>query len=163
MIMAKVDKLIDQFAAKLAASEHVAIQRVLRAPWTAELQNKLPKRFPRSFGSLISRYAFPAFDLWGIAFFGNTGAGNETDLEVAIFKDRGLCEVLLSKEYVQIGRPDTGDYDPVCFDPTGPINNREYPIVRIDHEEILCNCRIKVTSQIAPSFFKLVEQFLAAK
>ena len=161
--MAKVDQLVDQFASKLSASRIVAIRKIDEAPWVADLESKLPKRFPRSFGSFIARYSFPAFDLWGISFFGNTGANNENDLEAAIFKDRGLCEVLLSNGYVQIGRPDSGDYDPVCFDPTGPINNREYPIVRIDHEEVLCNFRIKVTDHIAPSFLNLVDRFLRAK
>ena len=37
-------------------------------------------------------------------------------------------------------------------------NNRDYRIVKIDHEEVLCNYRIKVVSEIAPSFRALVLQ-----
>jgi len=49
------------------------------------------------------------------------------------------------------------DYDPVCFDVSSPIN-RDYRILKIDQEEILCNYRIKVVSEIAPSFRALVLQ-----
>ena len=49
------------------------------------------------------------------------------------------------------------DYDPVCFE-IKSRRNRDYRIVKIDHEEILCNYRIKVVSEIAPSFRALVLQ-----
>lgn len=49
------------------------------------------------------------------------------------------------------------DYDPVCFD-ISVRNNRDYRVVKIDHEEILCNYRVKVVSEIAPSFRALVLQ-----
>lgn len=49
------------------------------------------------------------------------------------------------------------DYDPVCFDIKSG-NNRDYRIVKIDHEEIFCNNRIKVVSEIAPGCRALVLQ-----
>ena len=48
-------------------------------------------------------------------------------------------------------------YDPVCFD-IGLRKNYDYRIVKIDHEEILCNQRIKVVPESAPSFRALVLQ-----
>jgi hypothetical protein len=50
-----------------------------------------------------------------------------------------LSEVLLPARYVQIGRPDTGSFDAICFDSNEPAQDREYRIVQVDHEEILCN------------------------
>jgi hypothetical protein len=49
------------------------------------------------------------------------------------------------------------DYDPVCFD-IKSRKNRDYRIVKIDHEEILSNHRIKVVSEIAATFRALVLQ-----
>jgi len=53
---------------------------------------------------------------------------------------------------MQFAQATGGHCDPLCFDPSSR-KNRDYRIVKIDHEEILCNCRIKVVSEIcAPSF-----------
>jgi hypothetical protein len=46
--------------------------------------------------------------------------------------------------------------DPVCFDIKSGTNSKDYRIVKIDHGEILCNYRVKVVKEIAPSFSHLV-------
>lgn len=48
------------------------------------------------------------------------------------------------------------DYDPVCFDISVRTKQGDYRIVKIDHEEILCNDRVKVVEELAPSFEQLV-------
>jgi len=48
------------------------------------------------------------------------------------------------------------DYDPVCFDIKSRKKNGECRIVKIDHEEILCNNRVKLVAELAPSFRELV-------
>lgn len=63
--------------------------------------------------------------------------------------------------YVQIGRPDTGDFDAICFDLNEPAQNREYRIVQVDHEDILCNWKVRVSGELWPSFIKLVEGALS--
>jgi hypothetical protein len=50
------------------------------------------------------------------------------------------------------------DSDPVCFDIKSGTNSKDYRIVKIDHGEILCNYRVKVVKEIAPSFRHLVLQ-----
>jgi hypothetical protein len=42
-------------------------------------------------------------------------------------------------------------YDPVCFD-IGLRKNYDYRIVKIDHEEILCNQRIEVFLKLRRAF-----------
>ena len=54
------------------------------------------------------------------------------------------------------------DYDPVCFDMNSRKKNREMRVVKIDHEEILCNYRIKVVAELARSFEALVLQTIEA-
>ncbi len=160
--MARVDHVVDRFAVRLASLKVTQINEIKIAPWIEDFEKKLPKVLPRSFRSLVTRYSFQSFDLRGITFFGNSGGSkdNFNDLVVACFADKHLTETLLPSGYVQIGRPDTGDYDPICFDTKKSKQNREYSIVRIDHEEVLCNYRIKVTAEIASSFLALIEEYL---
>lgn len=72
--------------------------------------------------------------------------------------DRPLCRAynLLQHGYLQFARPDTGDYDPICFDTRRRLKGGEHPVVRVDHESILCNKRIGTVTEIAPSFLKFV-------
>jgi hypothetical protein len=158
--MGKVDQLIDEFVTKLASSESIPARRIESAPWISDLAARLPKRFPRSFDSFVTRYSFPSIDLRGITFFGNSGDKSDLDLATAIFKDKLLCEVLLRSSHTQIGRPHTGDYDPICFEGTTGMNNREYPIARINHESVICYSRIGVTERVAPSFLQFVKNYL---
>ena len=48
------------------------------------------------------------------------------------------------------------DYDPVCFDLSSRKKGGEYRIIKIDHEEILCNDRLRIVSELAPTFEQLV-------
>jgi len=66
-----------------------------------------------------------------------------------------IADELLPAGYLQFGNPHEGNYDPICFD-TNKISNNEYPIVQIDHEEILCRSRIRVVKEVAPSFLELI-------
>ena len=66
--MAKINELIDSFAAMLRKNG-VPIREADNVLRLGRFEEKLPKRLPQSFGSLLSRYSFPAFDLLGISFF----------------------------------------------------------------------------------------------
>jgi hypothetical protein len=73
-------------------------------------------------------------------------------------KDEGLWEGLMAAGYIQFGLGPDMDSDPVCFDIKSETNRKDYRIVKIDHGEILCNYRVKVVKEIAPSFRHLVLQ-----
>ncbi len=130
-------------------------------PGLRTLEVKLPKRFPASFRSLLTRYAFPSFDAGGLSFFSNTGTASDDELSVAIFNDRNIAAATLKAGYIQFARPETQSYDPVCFDARRASSNREFPLVRLDHEEILCRERIVVTATLADSFYLFVADFVS--
>jgi hypothetical protein len=67
---------------------------------------------------------------------------------------------LLRAGFLQIGQWFIGHYDPMCFD----CNSRtvEPRIVQLDHEEILCNTRIVLVKEIAPSFPDLLRGLLGS-
>jgi hypothetical protein len=153
------NQLIDRFAAKLT-SLGVSIRAEENLEQLQAFQAKLPKRLPQTFTALLAAYSFPAFDLGGITFFG-WGPGIHDFSGVAPPAKGSLSELLLPAGYIQIGRPDTGSFDAVCFK-LGPNQNREYPIVVADHEEILCNFRVKIREEIWPSFRKLIESVISS-
>lgn len=149
------DRLIDSFAAKLE-SQGVRITRADNSALVEKLEAGLPNRLPRSFESLLLRYGFPPFDAGGITFFGWESESSEL-FHVLPPNEGTLSELLLPAGYIQIGRPDTGDFDAVCFDLNAPKQNRECCIVRADHEEILCNFRVRIVAELWPSFSNLAD------
>lgn len=82
--------------------------------------------------------------------------GGADDIYTAIFEDKIMSLFLLDKGYLQFARPDCGSYDPICFN-TNKKRGDEYEIVRICHESILCNNKLKIINVIAPSFRRWVE------
>jgi len=127
------------------------------SPWVAELETKLPGRFPPSFRSLVTRYLFPALEIGPVEVFANTGTRLTAELADAIFADRFLAEPLLRNGFVQIGRPGSGSYDPIAFDLGRRRGGGECPLVRIDHEVALMQGQVRVIEEVAPSFLALIE------
>lgn len=148
-----VHELIDDFVSVVDPSGNI-FRRVYEAPWIDALELTLKLRLPVSFRSLVARYVFLTFDAGGISFFANTGVVSMAELSAAIFKDRIIAEASLRAGYIQFGRPEGGSYDPICFNAARSSSNREFPIVRLDHEEILCNDRIRVSRTVSDSFYR---------
>ncbi len=149
----KIHEIIDRFVSSVVSPE-ANFRRIENALWIDDLEAKLPKRFPASFRSLITRYSFAAFDCGELSFFANLGDGADEDLSVAIFRDRFISDATLQAGFVQFARPVCGSYDPVCFDANRSRNRREFPIVRLDHEAILCRDKIRVSNELADSFLE---------
>jgi len=150
---------IDEFV-KVADPAATIFRRIDSAPWIEPLEKLLPKRFPVSYNSLITRYAFPAFDAGGIHFFANSGDQSLDELSVAIFDDQNIAQVTHADCLIQFARPEGGSYDPICFDARRSANNREYPIVRLNHEDILCHNQIGSPTNVAHSFYHFVFDFV---
>jgi hypothetical protein len=148
-----VGELIDRFVAIIDPAGSV-FRRIDSAPWIDALETRLPKRFPASFRSLVTRYAFPSFDVSGLYFFANRGVDSYDDLSVAVFKDKFIADATLKAGYIQFARPLGGSYDPICFDARQSVSNREFPIVQLDHEDILCRNRIRTVASLSDSFYR---------
>jgi hypothetical protein len=153
------DKLIESFAA-LVKAHNVPIREEDNKSRLEVFELKLPKRLPQSFESFLSRFSFPAFDVLGITLFGWDSDANPY-VEEASAARGSLSELLIPAGYVQIGRTDLGGFDAICFDWNSSAQNREYRIVQVDHEDILCNSKIRVVGELWPSFVKLVEGALS--
>ena len=155
-----VHELIDQFVVLIDPTSSV-FRKVESAPWIDALETKLPRRLPVSFRSLVTRYAFPSFEADGLYFLENQGVDDSRDeLSVAIFKDQFIADVTLKSGYIQFARPEGGSYDPICFDARYAVSNREFPIVRLDHEDILCREQIRSVATVSDSFYRFVAEFV---
>ncbi|MCI4569045.1 SMI1/KNR4 family protein [Lysobacter sp. CFH 32150] len=123
-------------------------------PWLEAVEASFGLQLPEPYRSLIQAYRFPEFDVPGFEAFSNLGDGSGYDISHAPFQDPGLCEWLLPRRYLQIGRPEFANYDPICFDMK---SSKQTPqIVRIDHEDILL-CRKHVNVRVvSESFVSLV-------
>ena len=124
------------------------------------LELELDIRLPDSYRSLVARFDFGSFDLGGVSLYGTTSSDDYEAVHVAAVHDRALYDVVRSAGFVPFGRPETGSYDPICFDTRRKVAHHEYPIVRLDHEQALCYSRAKVTGSLAGSFRELTARFL---
>ena len=156
---ATTDKLIDSFAA-VVKGHGVPIRAEDNAIRISRFEEKLPKRLPQSFSSFLSRYSFPAFDVLGVTLYAWDCDSNPY-IEEASAPKNSLSEFLIPAGFVQIGRTDVGGFDAICFDWNKPVQNREYRVVQVDHEDILCNSKVRIVSELWPSFIKLVQETLS--
>lgn len=118
------------------------------------LYSKLPARFPPLFERLVLSYRWAEVDLQLFTLLANPpGVGLN---KLFSPRDHYMWPFLLRAGYIQFGKGSGGDYDPVCFDVSSRKKNRDCRIVKIDHEEILCNDRLKIVAELAPSFEQLV-------
>jgi hypothetical protein len=154
--MMNTHDVIDGFVS-VVSSAGVPFTPLPRAPWIEQFERKLPARLPLSFRSLVTRYSFPAFEVNALILFANTGDEAEDELSNAVFKDKAMVEVTQNAGYIQFARPADGWYDPICFNTNYNSNNREFPIVRLEHEAILVNSRIVVREMIAKSFYAFAQ------
>jgi len=133
-------------------------KEMVHAELLAPVYAKLQARFPPFYERLVLSYKWAEVDLSSFRLLANPPGKDLYRLLAEIERDKGLWESLIPAGYIQFGKGPDIDYDPVCFDIKSPTKLRDYRIVKIDHEEILCNNRIKVVAEVAPSFEQLVRQ-----
>jgi hypothetical protein len=100
---------------------------------------KLPARFPPLFERLLLTYRWAEVDLQGNRLLRNPLGHDLAGFFQQMAVDKGLRESLIPAGFIQFGRGPDIDYDAVCFDVSSRKRNREMRVVKIDHEEILCN------------------------
>jgi hypothetical protein len=165
----KLDELaayedLDPIASKLSAGE---LDQVGRKRWRpmkvdidraliAKIYSTLPTRFPPLFELLLLSYRWAEVDLRLYGLLANPPGPDLVGFVQQISNDPVLWKCLMRDGYLQFGKGPGGEYDPVCFDTRSRRKNGDCRIVKIDHEEILCYERVKVTSELASSFEQLM-------
>lgn len=116
----------------------------------------LPARFPPLFELLLLSYRWAEIDLRLYRLIANPPGRDLGGFLEQMSKDPGIWKCLKPAGYLQFGKGPESDYDPICFDTRSRKKSGDCRIVKIDHEEILCNERVKVISELAPTFEQLM-------
>jgi hypothetical protein len=122
------------------------------------IYQKIPSRFALLYEQLVLSYRWDEAYLDSFTLLPNPLGPDLSGLLSAITADAALWQNLVPAGYIQFARGEDMDYDPVCFDTSTRTKNGDYRIVKIDHEEILCNDRVKVVAELAPSFEQLIRR-----
>jgi hypothetical protein len=120
------------------------------------IYRELPARFPPLYELLVLSYRWAEADLDFYRLAANPPGNDLSGLLRNMLADPGLTELLLPNGFVQFAKGPSVDYDPVCFDIKKRQKNGEFGIVKIDHEQILCNYQIRIVAELAPSFEQLI-------
>ena len=154
---------LDNYASQFSTGEMTQLDekwRPVRQQSSSEMLDslyaKLPARFPPLYEQLVLTYRWPAVDLGSYRLVGNPLGTDLFGLLQNMLRDNFLSTFLLKNGYIPFGKGPDIDYDPVCFNLRARKRDGEFAITKLDHEEILCNERIKVVGQLAPSFEQLV-------
>lgn len=113
-------------------------------------------RFPHLYEALLLSYRWLEVELGNYRLLANEPAGDFTPLLSAMCADAHLRATLMANGYVQFGKAEGGNYDPVCFDFRHRQKNGDCRIVRLDHEAILCYGHIETVTELAPNFRSLI-------
>jgi hypothetical protein len=125
-----------------------------------EIYRRLPAKFPPLFEKLVLSYRWAEVDLHSYRLLANPPGPGLAGLFHEMSRDPNLWEALLPAGFVRFAKGPDMDYDPVCFDIKSRTKSGDCAIVKIDHEEILCNYRVKVVASLAPTFEDLMLQTL---
>jgi hypothetical protein len=158
----EINPLVRQFALGEPDTYGRLLWKPLKVPTDSSqlepLLAKLPARFLPLFQDLVLSYRWAEVDLGSFRLIPNPPGPDLSGLLTEMTRDPAFWESLPSEGYIQFGRGPDIDYDPVCFDIRSRTKSKDYRIVKIDHEEILCNHRVKVVAELAPSFERLMLQ-----
>jgi hypothetical protein len=166
------DAAVDQFDDKTLAVRARSLERPLAEyDWRPvridaahsaleELRRRLPGPLPPLYERLITTYRFREVDLGEFRLLANLPdeAGSLAPLIEQMTVDPAFVAVLLPRGLTPFGKAWEGSYDPVCFDVGRRDAGGDCPVVRLDHEAILCSDKIEIVEELSPSFRGLVER-----
>jgi hypothetical protein len=153
----KLSPRIDAFV-ELLRHAGVDIRSIENPPWICEIEARLGRPLPQTYRELVIRYSFPSLECDSFVLFSNLGDGSRDDLSVAPFRDPILSLWLTSAGYFHFARDASGSYDPICLDlAPAQYPRQSTPVVKFDHEAVLCDQPPVRKTVIAESFLDLLE------
>lgn len=128
----------------------------------AELHKALPASLPPLYEQLVLSYRWLEVELRDFAIlFANPPGNGLKALLAKMTCDRAMTDVLFPLGLIPFGQASDGRYDPVCFDTARRAGRGDCPVMRIEHEAVLCNQRVSDSWEIAGSFRSFVEAVVA--
>ncbi len=97
---------------------------------------------PCLYEALVLSFRWLEVDLKVFQLFANPPGEGLEGLINSISQSQYSTESLLFPRYIPFARAGAGLHDPVCFDISQMSDQLDCPIVRIDHEALLCDSKI---------------------
>ena len=119
---------------------------------------ELPGRLPPIYERLVLSYRWLDVELDGVVtLLANPPGSGLENLLKEMTADRVFVDVLFPLGLIPFGRAPGGSYDPLCFDTNRRHSDQDCPVVRVEHEAVLCNLRMGESSQVASSCRSMME------
>ena len=123
----------------------------------------LPARFPPLYEDLVLSYRWLEVEIVGfVNLYANPVGPTLDGLLSNMMRDSAICTVLFSEGYLPFGTAPGGNYDAICFDTRRDLGNGDMPVVRVEHESILCNGKIEKVRTESQAFAPFMESIIAA-
>jgi hypothetical protein len=110
---------------------------------------------PRLYEQLVLSYRWLEVDLQVCRLLANHPASDLQPLFDEMYCDPVMNHTLEPANFVRFALAPDVCYDPICFD-VNRFSNNDCPIVRLNHELILCNDELGDIQQLFPSFRDLI-------
>jgi len=120
-----------------------------------EVYSKTKGPLPKLYEKLLLSYRWYRAELDEYHLLANPPGDDFSGILSEIFNDKYLSSVSLKGGYIQFAFAPSYNYDPVCFDTNGKKADH-WPIVQLDHEEILIRSRLRKKRVLAENFRELV-------
>jgi len=158
-----LSKFVEHFTEDGAADPFegdLVVRQLTDASALDPIYSVIPIKFPALLEKLLLSYRWHGADTGMFRLLANPPGSDLSVFLSQMIKDKVIHENCSKNGFVQFGWGTDFCYDPVCFDTRA--RERNFPIVQLDHEQILCHSRIKDVATLAKNFEELVESVLNA-
>ena len=125
-----------------------------------QLYEHLPFQYPSLFEELLLNYRWDALDLSLLRVKPNRAGEDLSGFLSEICADEYIHEYCIQNNFLLFGMGPDVSYDPACFQVVPTLHPDSYPVMLIDHEDILCLRKKVRTEVLATNFESLIEMVL---
>jgi hypothetical protein len=166
--LTEFDALLREFVGRFSPSGVLCefdgdLVRRERTPLLAldDIYSKLPGKFRPLYERMVLTHRWYRSEVGDFEFFGSPPGPALDGLLAELLRDENLSQPCLSAGFIQFGSGPDDSYDPLCFDLSRKTAQNDFAIVQLDHEQILCNWKIKIVQTLAPSFESFVHDIVS--
>lgn len=153
-LSARIDAVVDRLRDKGAD-----LQLLQNPEWIPNVEKRIGRSLPETYRDLVLRYSFPPLEIGPVILFSNLGDQSFDDITSAPFRDVILSPWIVQAGYFHFACTSVGNYDPVCLKlSTAQYPKQRTPVVKFDHEAILCERPPVSRETISESFLGLLEE-----
>ncbi len=149
----RIDAVVDRLRAR-----GIKIHSIQNPQWILDIEQRIGHSLSETYRDLVNRYSFPLLEIGPITLFSNLGDWSYNDITSAPFKDPILSQWIAQAGYFHFASLES--YDPVCIVlSAAKYPKQTTPVVKFDHEAILCDRPPVRREMISPSFLGLLEEY----